>query len=69
MLPVANGKKTILTIAAIMLIAAVSLMWSKFGPVEQEKAKATEASLVASPLEIMSRVRKDLPVEEVVDPF
>jgi hypothetical protein len=68
MLPVANGKKTILSLVAIILIAAASLMWSKFGPVEQEQAKATEA-LTPSPMEMMSKARKDMPVEDVVDPF
>jgi hypothetical protein len=69
MLPITNGKKTILSLVAIILIAAASLMWSKFGPVEQEKANAAEVSLTASPIEMMSKARKDMPVEDVVDPF
>jgi hypothetical protein len=66
-----TGKKTIIVIATLMLIAAGSIIWSRSGSIEQQaaKAKAAEASLTILPLDIMSEIDKVLPVEKWGDPF
>jgi hypothetical protein len=67
-----TGKKTIIVIATLMLIAAGSIIWSRSGSIEQQaakKAKAAEASLTFSPLDIMSQGGRVLPVEKWGDPF
>jgi len=67
-----TGKKTIIVIATLMLIAAGSIILSRPGSIEQQatkKAKAAEASLTILPLDIMSEVGKVLPVEKWGDPF
>jgi len=67
-----TGKKTIIVIATLMLIATGSIIWSRSGSIEQhaaKKAKAAEASLTILPLDIMSEVGKALPVEKWGDPF
>jgi len=67
-----TGKKTIIVIATLMLIAAGSIILSRSGSIEQQatkKAKAAEASLTILPLDIMSEVGKVLPVEKWGDPF
>jgi hypothetical protein len=66
-----TGKKTIIVIATLMLIAAGSIIWSR-SSIEQQAAKkaiAAEASLTILPLDIMSEVGKALPVEKWGDPF
>ena len=74
MLSQANtGKKTIIVIATLMLIAAGSIIWSRSGSTEHQetakKAKAAEASITISPLEITLERGKNLPVENWTDPF
>jgi hypothetical protein len=67
-----TGKKTIIVIATLMLIAAGSIIWSRSGSIEQQaakKAKGAEASLTISPLDIMSQGGKVLPSEKWGDPF
>jgi len=68
-----TGKKTILVVAALMLIVAGSLIWSRSGSIEQQaaakKAKAAEASLTISPSDMMSQGGKDLPTQSWGDPF
>jgi hypothetical protein len=67
-----TGKKTIIVIATLMLIAAGSIIWSRSGSIEQQapkKAKAAEASVTIWPLDIMSQGGKVLPVEKWGDPF
>ena len=68
-----TGKKTVIVIATLMLIAAGSIIWSRSGSTEHQetakKAKAAEASITISPLEIMLEHGKILPVESWGDPF
>jgi hypothetical protein len=67
-----TDKKTIIVITTFMLVAAGSIIWSKSGSIEHQaakKAKATEASLAISPLDIMSELGKVLPTEKWGDPF
>jgi hypothetical protein len=68
-----TGKKTIIVIAALMLIAAGSFIWSRAGSTEHQeiakKAKAAEASITISPLEITLERGKNLPVGSWGDPF
>ena len=68
-----TGKKTIIVIATLMLITAGSIIWSRSGSTEHQetakKAKAAEASIPISPLDIMSQGGKVLPVEKWGDPF
>jgi|KBSMisStaDraftv2_1062788.scaffolds.fasta_scaffold856051_2 hypothetical protein len=68
-----TGKKTIIVIATLMLIAASSIIWSRSGSTEHQEtaktAKAAEASVTISPSDIMSQGGKVLPVERWGDPF
>jgi hypothetical protein len=68
-----TGRKTIIAITALMLTAAGSIIWSRSGSTEHQeaakKAKAAEASITISPLDIMSLGGKVLPVEKWDDPF
>ena len=68
-----TGKKTIIVIATLMLIAAGSIIWSRSGSTEHQetakKAKAAAASITISPLEIMLERGTNLPVESWGDPF
>ena len=68
-----TGKKTIIVIATLMLIAAGSIIWSRSGSTQHQeaakKAKAAEASMTISPLDIMLQGGKVLPVEKWGDPF
>jgi flagellar basal body-associated protein FliL len=67
------GKKTIIVIATLMLIAAGSIIWSRSGSTEHQesakKATAAEASMTISPLEITLERGKALPVGSWGDPF
>ena len=67
-----TGKKTIIVIATLMLIAAGSISWSRSGSIEQQaakKAKAAEASITISSLEITLERGKNLPVGSWGNPF
>ena len=68
-----TGKKTIIVIATLMLIAAGSIIWSRAGSTEHQeiakKAKAAEASITISPLEITLERGKNLPVGSWGNPF
>jgi hypothetical protein len=68
-----TNKKTIIVIATLMLIAAGSIIWSRSGSTEHQetakKAKAAEASITISPLEITLERGKNLPVGSWGDPF
>ena len=63
--------KTVILLAALMLIVAGSFIWSRSGSTELavQTAKPAEASAAMSPLDIMSQPGKDLPVEDARDPF
>ena len=66
-------KKTVIVIATLTLIAAGSIIWVRSGSTEHQeaakKAKAAEASITISPLDIMSQGGKVLPVEKWDDLF
>ena len=67
-----TGKKTILVVATLMLIAACSFIWSRSGSTEHQtgkKAKAAEASVMISPLDLTLQHGKNLPVRRWGDPF
>jgi hypothetical protein len=67
-----TGKKTILVVATLMLIAAGSFIWSRSGSTEHQtgkKAKAAEASIMISPLDLTLQHRKNLPAGSWGDPF
>ena len=68
-----TGEKTIIVVATLMLIAAGSIIWSRSGSTEHQetakKAKAAEASITISPLEITLERGKNLPVGSWGDPF
>jgi flagellar basal body-associated protein FliL len=69
-----TGKKTVIVIATLILIAAGSIVWSRSGSTEhQEAAKnakaAAEASVTISPLEITLERGKNLPAGSWGDPF
>jgi hypothetical protein len=68
-----TGKKTILVVATLMLIAAGSFIWSRSGSTKHQetgkKAKAAEASMTISPLDITLQHGKNLPVGSWGDPF
>jgi len=67
-----TGKQIVVVVATLLLIVAGTLIWSRAGSIEQQaaKAKAAEASATISPIEIMSKSGKDLPVEKSgADPF
>jgi hypothetical protein len=68
-----SGKKTIIVIATLTLIAVGSIIWSRSGSTEHQviakKAKAAEASITISPLEITLERGKNLPVRNWSDPF
>lgn len=66
-------KKTIIVVATLMSIAVGSIIWSRSGSTEHQetakKAKAAEASITISPLDIMAHGGKVLPVEKWDDLF
>jgi flagellar basal body-associated protein FliL len=67
-----TGKKTILVVATLMLIAAGSFILSRSGSTEDQagkKAKAAEASIMISPLDLTLQHGKTLPVGSWGDPF
>ena len=57
--------RKIITLAAIIIIAAVAVVWAKSssGPRGAIEVEATEASAGISPTEIMVKRGKNLPVE------
>jgi hypothetical protein len=56
--------RKIITVAAIIVIAAVAVVWSKSlsGPGKGIEVEATEPSAAISPTDIMVRNGKNLPV-------
>ena len=64
--------RKIITLAAIIVIAAVAVVWAKslFSPGKMVgEVEATEASATGSPTEIMVKHGKNLPVEQWHPPF
>jgi hypothetical protein len=57
--------RKIITVATIIVIAAVAVVWAKSlsGPGKGIEVEATEASAAISPTDIMVRNGKNLPVE------
>jgi hypothetical protein len=64
-----TGKKTIIVIATLMLIAASSIIWSRSGSTEHQETAKTAKAAEASVTIIMSQGGKVLPVERWGDPF